>query len=219
MPSPSKFVLVSGLVITGGLFYGGAWFASGLTSSEGSSFKYERPVREMPLLAPVPEFNRHVIEQVQSISSSILASSQKETLQRNVASAENASEKTHVTNSKDVMPLRVTISGVRNANGKVLVLIFDNQPAYDAYDYDQAVGFAEIAATTEDISFTFKDLISGPYAVTLFHDENGNYDLDMQDGYPIEGYGTSGAENAYDELSFQQAAVNPGDISVQMYYF
>ncbi len=114
--------------------------------------------------------------------------------------------------------LEVTVVGARNSNGKIIVLVFDRAVTYDAYDYENAVGYAEIAAATASITHTFSGLSANAHAVVLFHDENEDYDLDLVDGYPVEGYGTSNAKSAYDELSFEQAVVEPGSISVKIHY-
>ncbi|MEM1019931.1 MAG: DUF2141 domain-containing protein [Sphingomonadales bacterium] len=50
------------------------------------------------------------------------------------------------------------------------------------------------------------------------HDEKGNYDLDMKDGYPLEGYGVTGAKDAYDEPKFKSAAVPAGDVPLRLTY-
>ena len=73
-------------------------------------------------------------------------------------------------------------------------------------------------ATTGTMNVPFEKLTDGPYAIALFHDENEDYDLNLENGQPIEGYGTSGARGMYDDPGFQQALVKPGDVTVQMYY-
>ena len=51
------------------------------------------------------------------------------------------------------------------------------------------------------------------------HDENGNQDLDMAGDYPTESYGVSGAKNANDNPSFQEAAVWAATVSISMFYY
>ena len=114
--------------------------------------------------------------------------------------------------------LKVTVTGARSTNGKIIVLVFDEAAAYNAYDYENAVGYAELAASTAPITHTFSGLTADAHAVVLIHDENENYNLDLVEGYPIEGYGTSNADSAYDELSFRQAMVEPGSVSVKIRY-
>ncbi len=114
--------------------------------------------------------------------------------------------------------LTVSINGVRNSKGKIYIMVFDNAAAYASYDYQQAVGFAELPASTRRITTKFPDLADKAYAVSVFHDENGNQQFDMQGDYPAEGYGTSLAKSAYDNLKFHQAIVGPGPIGVRIFY-
>ncbi|MES0881352.1 DUF2141 domain-containing protein [Roseibium sp. SCP14] len=114
--------------------------------------------------------------------------------------------------------LEVTVDGVRNGNGQVIVLIMDNRDAFKAYDYEAAVGYHEIPASTGAIQAFFPDLNSGPYAVVAFHDENGNRDLDMNGQVPSEGYTVSGARDAYDEPPFKRAASSDQKQTVRLFY-
>lgn len=180
MPSPSKLALVSGLVMTTGIFLGGAWLASGMTPAVSQPVEAQTASEATPTPAPAADLS------------------------------------TQTENSYS--ELEVTVTGARNTNGRIIVLVFDDATAYDAYDYENAVGYAELAAGTAPMTHTFSDLSADAHAVVLFHDENENYDLDLVDGYPVEGYGTSNAKSAYDELSFQQAVVEPGAVRVEIHY-
>lgn len=182
MPSPSKLALASGLAVTAGIFFGGAWLASGMTPETIPE------TTEQPAAAPAP--------------SQTAALDRSSNAQSEVRQGE----------------LDVTVTGVRNTNGKIVILAFDNAAAYDAYDYENAAGYAELPAATTPIRHTFTGLSPDQVAVVLIHDENENYHLDMVEGYPIEGYGTSNANSPYDELSFQQAAIKTGSISVKIHY-
>ncbi|MEL7524539.1 MAG: DUF2141 domain-containing protein [Pseudomonadota bacterium] len=114
--------------------------------------------------------------------------------------------------------LEVTIEGVRNGNGHVIILIMDDADAYNAFDYDAAAGYREIAAAAGGVTATFAGLPTGRYAVVAFHDENGNRDLDMNDTIPGEGYAVSGARDAFDAPAFDRASSDERSRRVQMYY-
>lgn len=209
MPSPSKTALVSGLLVTAGIMFSGAWLASGMTSTDADASTDQAAASPtMPLLAPIPggtqsetpEPQRTAAPQVQDIPPS------------NTTVSETAGSAPADTS------LDVTIEGVRSNAGKVLVFVFDNKAAYDAYDYTQAVGYAELDASTGPITYRFPDLTSGPYAIGLFHDENSNQNFDMQGEYPAEGYGTSRATSAYDDPSFSKASVEAGPVTIQVHY-
>lgn len=184
MPSPTKLALVSGLVMTAGIFLGGAWIASAMPGDKAAALSAgAHTARSMPQPSPG-------------------------------GSREEARRPTLGTAS----PLHLSIHGVRGPEGKVLVLVFDTPSAFDALDYTQAVGYAELPATTASLTHVFDSLIAGPYAIALFHDENGNQDFDMVDGYPAEGYGTSNASGPYDMPTFQRASVRAGHVVVDIHY-
>lgn len=114
--------------------------------------------------------------------------------------------------------LEVTVNGVRNSEGKIVVLVLDNPQAYNTQDYDKAVGYQEIPASTGSVQAVFPELLEGPYAVVAFHDENGNRDLDIEGQIPSEGYTVSGARDAYDEPPFQRAASVEPARTVKLFY-
>ena len=121
----------------------------------------------------------------------------------------------------EVVGLEVVVEGIRNEKGRVIVAVFDDPMAFEAYDYDRAIGYGEIdvdTATQGTVRLPFPELTSGPYAVSLFHDENNDYDFNMDGEWPLEGYGTSGAKDAYDEPTFEEAAVDGGSVIVRMFY-
>lgn len=114
--------------------------------------------------------------------------------------------------------LIVEITRVRNSNGKVVIFVFDDANAFEEHDYERAAAYAETAAATGTLKAQFPDLPFGNYAVSLFHDENGDDEFNMDGMNPLEGYGTSGARNAYDEPGFERASSDAARISVQIRY-
>lgn len=114
--------------------------------------------------------------------------------------------------------LTLTIEGVRNAKGSVVVMVFDKAGAYNALDWSGAVDLADIPAKPGRLTHRFADLKAGPYAVLLFHDENGDQDLNFFGDRLLEGIGASGvtAANAYP--AFADAAVPPGPVTVRLHY-
>ena len=86
--------------------------------------------------------------------------------------------------------LTVIVSGVRNASGLVSAGIYNSEASFAKAS--QAFASFRIKATQGSISFTVHDLPPGHYAVTAYHDENGNGSLDFDPtGIPTEGYGVS----------------------------
>lgn len=88
--------------------------------------------------------------------------------------------------------LNLSIDGVRNAKGSVLALVFADATAFDQLDWYSAVQYADIPARTDRVSHRFPDLEEGPYAVFVFHDENGDQDLNYSEQRLLEGIGATG---------------------------
>lgn len=133
----------------------------------------------------------------------------------NLADTSNAALSEGVATSSGV---QVAISNVKVASGKLMIFVFDDESAFDSYDYYGAAAYAEAAADSDTLQVSFPDLGAGRYAVSLFHDENSDGDFNMRGLYPLEGYGTSGARSQYDEPSFQDASTSLRTIAVRMYY-
>ena len=111
-----------------------------------------------------------------------------------------------------------TVEGVRNSRGNVILLVMETPDTFENVDYENAVGYEEIPASTGTVRAQFPNLNSGPYAVIAFHDENENRDLDMNGIFPVEGYSVSGAKDAYDEPSFDRAASDEPERAVRLFY-
>ena len=114
--------------------------------------------------------------------------------------------------------LVIKINRVRNDIGVVSILIYDDANAFARGDYSRAVGYAEVKAAAGLVRADFPDLIHGPYAVFVFHDENGDADFTMQGRYPQEGYGHSNSRGAFEAPPFDIAAVSPGTVKIRMHY-
>lgn len=114
--------------------------------------------------------------------------------------------------------LNVTVDGIRNAKGNIIILVFDNARAFDRLDVWGAIDYAQIPSRKGSVSHAFADLNAGPYAVLLFHDENNDEDLNMTASKLLEGLGSTGAPNPQDEPDFKAASVWPGDVRVRIHY-
>lgn len=114
--------------------------------------------------------------------------------------------------------LNVTVDGIRNAKGNIVILVFDDARAFDSLDVWSAIDYAQIPSRKGSVSHEFLDLNAGPYAVLLFHDENKDGDLNMTATKLMEGLGATGAPNPEDEPDFKAASVWPGDVRVHIHY-
>lgn len=216
MPSPSKAALFSGLAITACMFVGGAYAASYMAdpiTDAQRDFDYGNYI---PSLAPGGNDAMPTLQDAPNIPTPQVKTAQGESNIDAVKSAEVSPTKETPQAPKG---LTVTLNGVRNANGKVYLFVFDNEAAYQAYDYTQAVGYKEVKASPVAQTLRFPSLTFGPYVVGAFHDENGDQDFNMDaNGYPLEGYATSNATSKYDDLNFEQAAIWPGKTTLTLYY-
>ncbi|MEM9209283.1 MAG: DUF2141 domain-containing protein [Pseudomonadota bacterium] len=115
--------------------------------------------------------------------------------------------------------LTVNLVGIQGNTGQLIVLVFEDRLAYEAYDDNQAVGI-DVAPVGKASSqpVVFPALNDGPYAVAVFHDENGDFEFNMRGPEPLEGYGASGATTWYDVPTFEQAAIDGGSVNVQLFY-
>jgi uncharacterized protein (DUF2141 family) len=118
--------------------------------------------------------------------------------------------------------LTVRMHGLRNNDGQVLCALFDNANAFP--DGKKAVQGTRSKAANRQASCRFDDLKPGVYAVAVFHDEDGDGQMDSVLGIPTEGFGFS--NNAKPGLfgppSFQAAAFRMGGgeraVTIKMLY-
>ena len=113
----------------------------------------------------------------------------------------------------DAADLTVTVSGVRNASGSVSAGIFNSEATFAKPS--QALASFRMKATQGSVGFTVHGLPPGQYAVTAYHDENGNGALDFDPtGIPTEGYGVSNdARETFAPPRFAKAMFELGDQS------
>ena len=101
--------------------------------------------------------------------------------------------------------LRLEVDGMTEAKGNLLIAIFDKEENYltKAYTY-RSVPVDSLVKHTEIM------LPEGRYVVSLFHDANGNNQLDTGEyGIPLEKYGFSNdAEGFMGPPSFKSCAFN-----------
>jgi uncharacterized protein (DUF2141 family) len=88
------------------------------------------------------------------------------------------------------MNVEVTLSGLRNAKGAVLVCLATNPKSFPDCSKDpRAQKKSMNAANGELVRFT--GVAPGTYAIAVIHDENSNAKMDMSFFLPKEGWGLS----------------------------
>lgn len=82
----------------------------------------------------------------------------------------------------------VTITNFDNDKGKAFIALYNSEASF------LGAGYMSVIATIKEktCSVTFKDVPQGVYAISLFHDENGNDKMDSNFlGIPKEDYACS----------------------------
>jgi len=84
--------------------------------------------------------------------------------------------------------IRVVIKNLDNNDGKVFISLYDKEKAF----LEHPIATDKLMITNQECQYTFKNVPSGIYAVSFFHDENDNDKMDSNFlGVPKEDYGCS----------------------------
>lgn len=99
--------------------------------------------------------------------------------------------------------LTVEVRGVAQAKGSIMIAVYDNAAGW----LKKPARSARVEAATGTVKATFAGMDAGSYAVSLYHDANGNGRLDSNElRIPIEPYGFSnGASGMFGPASFEDA--------------
>jgi|SRR5208282_4653079 len=120
--------------------------------------------------------------------------------------------------------IKVEVTGFRNDKGQLGCSLW---PGPEGFPRDDSHISGHVWAPIHGGrgECVFGGVPAGDYAVTLFHDENGNGKFDSNFfGYPLEGYGFSNNAKAqfkapsFDETKFHYDGTGTKQISVQMIY-
>ena len=122
--------------------------------------------------------------------------------------------------------LTIKIKGIRNAKGKIGVVLYGDAKGFPL-DPSSAAAAKQVDVDPKTLTATavFEKLPQGVYAATVLHDENlvGKMEFDSQ-GMPLEGYGisnnpdSSSGPPSFDDAKFN---VNQPDavIEIEMTYW
>ncbi len=120
--------------------------------------------------------------------------------------------------------IKVEVTGFRNDKGQLGCSLWPGPKGFPEDD-SHITGHMWAKIQNNRGECLFRGVPAGDYAVTLFHDENGNGKFDSNFiGYPLEGYGFSNNAKArfkapsFDETKFHFDGVGTKRISVQMIY-
>lgn len=125
--------------------------------------------------------------------------------------------------------LEIEIKGIKSRDGGLRIAIFDSKETF--LDLDKlAAGIQmdlKVVENLDSVVVRVKGLAPGSYAVSTFHDENGNQKNDRNMlGIPSEGYGFSqapgGSPGRFGPPGFEDAAIEVGaepvSISIPLKY-
>lgn len=111
--------------------------------------------------------------------------------------------------------VRVTIEGIASGDGKVMTALFDRATEFPRGKVNLA---SMLPATPGAVKVVFADVPPGRYAISSYHDVNGNQRLDANMvGIPSEPYGFSkDARGKMGPPSFGDAAFDVGQDIVNL---
>lgn len=109
--------------------------------------------------------------------------------------------------------LTLSVNNISEIAGTLNWLLFDSEESYAAGTTPVASARQRVSAET--LRVTLHDMEPGRYAIKLYHDANGNDELDSNMlGMPVEGYGFSNNAGRFGPASFEDAAVDVQDDTV-----
>lgn len=105
----------------------------------------------------------------------------------------------------------VKVEGIQKQEGKIFVALFDSKENF----LGKRLGGGSKPVDGNSLVFTFKSMESGTYAISIFHDKNGNGEFDSNFmGIPTEPYAFSNNAKGmfgppkYEECKFDVLAEN-----------
>lgn len=103
--------------------------------------------------------------------------------------------------------LSITVDGVKTSLGSINVAVYNKSDGF--LKFDKVYKCDSTRARKGTTSITIDDLPEGEYALAVFHDENGNNELDTNWlGFPKESFGFSrGRMKAFGPPSFRECAL------------
>lgn len=114
--------------------------------------------------------------------------------------------------------LEIEVNGFKNNDGKAKINLYNTQESF----MKKGIKSVKTVLKNNKTYAVFTDLPKGIYAVSMFHDENGNGEIDTNFiGIPTEGYGTSNDAKGfmgppkYEDAKFELVANRKMVINIQ----
>jgi uncharacterized protein (DUF2141 family) len=101
--------------------------------------------------------------------------------------------------------VELTIRGIEKVQGSVLVAVYNSEESF----MKKRIASKKVNVKGKEVTLVFEGISSGEYAISTFHDANGNNKLDTNFlGIPHEPYGFSNdARGSFGPPSFEKAKV------------
>lgn len=123
--------------------------------------------------------------------------------------------------SEKKVEIHLTIQETSNDIGKVQVLLFNNKDGFPS-DPSKAIKKLSLALSNKTAKITLEEIESGTYAISVFHDEDGDGIMDKNSlGYPLNKFGFSNNPSIlFGAPSFEKAAFEvsskPVEINIKL---
>ena len=114
--------------------------------------------------------------------------------------------------------LQVTVSGLRSDTGEVMLALYDNEATFLKQSFQASKTAARARGDSDRVTLVFKDVPPGRYALSGFHDLNGNGAVVSNlMRIPTEPLGFSnGAQPRFGPPTFTDAAFTVGGDPLQL---
>ena len=116
--------------------------------------------------------------------------------------------------------LLITVSNIKSAEGNIMIAIYDADQEF--LGQEMVTGKVERVTQTGEMTIVIDDLPFGEYAISIYHDENANENLDTNlFKLPTEPYGFSNdARGTFGPPSFEDSKIifnsNQREFSIQL---
>lgn len=125
----------------------------------------------------------------------------------------------HQDSQKKLAVIQLTVIGLENDVGDVKVGLFNSAESFNSKTKEKFAG-AIIKIQNKKVQYVFPNVPYGEYAIKLFHDEDGDDEVDTNFlGIPTESYGFSNnAKGLFGPPSFEKAkfVVSSDTVRVQI---
>ncbi|MAQ70252.1 MAG: hypothetical protein CMD23_04070 [Flavobacteriales bacterium] len=126
--------------------------------------------------------------------------------------------------NQETTNIQLEVSGLNNTNGQLAIAIFDNADSFE--DENNTYKDSTVIITDNAMIVLIENVNPGTYAISIFHDENENEELDVNWlGMPIEGFGFSNNPSIgfsapqYEDCNFTIEENQTLGVPIELIYF